>query len=169
MLPHWFLPFVIVLIHSDLSPFPFVFSCWGLMGDRKIVSLLYSVSATLYCSLLRVYSWGTKGTSEDDIPLVRTAVLEWNVWRQRRELAEVLRNHSHGPLPFRVWCEQLSISTPSIFLGVIPCLPGVFLTLRDSDTHSKLPLLYFLLHTSLPLFYLEGDVCTECRGSFSVQ
>lgn len=61
-------------------------------------------------------------------------------------------------------CEQLFISTPSIFLGVIPCLPGVFLTLRDSDTHSKLPLLYFLLHTSLPLFYLEGDVCTECRG-----
>lgn len=50
--------------------------------------------------------------------------------------------------------EQLSISPPSIFLGVIPCLVRGFPTLRDSDT----PTLSLSCHVSffIPVFLFSS-------------
>lgn len=72
---------------------------------------------------------------------MRTVVLGWE--------CVVAQDLSHSVCTL----ELLSISTPRIFLGVIPCLVRVFPMLRDSDTPTlKLALSCFLLHTSLPLF-----------------
>lgn len=158
VLPHWSVPFVNCLDPLWFVTFPIfffaaIFSCWGPMGDRRIVSLLYSVSP-LFIVLLWgcADTWGTKGTSlmaffnED-------CSVGVGMCGGRGELAEVWGNHSIGPIAFHVGTWAAVHFSTQHFLGChsLSC-QGFPNTKRFWHTHSKLVLSCFLLHTSLPLF-----------------
>lgn len=144
---------LIVFIHSDLSHLlvirlflAAIIPCWGAMGDRNIVSLLYSY---LFPHSLFFLSGDQNGGFRRQHCFNDNCIPGVGIWGSR--VTNWLK--SWDLIHLVCVLEQLSISAPSIFGGChFWSCRGFSNTKRIWHIHSKLFLSCFLLHTSLPLF-----------------